>query len=141
MSEYKEYFEVRDNEIDVQGIVSNSNYMIYLQHARHKYIQHLGIDFNEYAARGHNFVLIDCHMQFKRSLKPGDLFYVTTQMVPTDSPIRFGFDQEIRLKDAELLILKAHLTATCVNTQPKPGEKKIYIPEEVKKQFGALCNP
>ena len=31
-------FEVRDNELDIQGIVNNSNYMIYLAHARHKYI-------------------------------------------------------------------------------------------------------
>ncbi len=130
---FRHYFEVRDNEIDVQGIVNNTNYMVYLGHARHKYIRSIGIDFNEYAARGHNFVLLDCTMQFKHSLKPDDSFYVTCRILPTESPIRFAFEQEIRLKESDQLILKAHLTATCINTQPQPGEKKIFVPQDIKR--------
>lgn len=107
--------------------------MVYLGHARHKYILSLGIDFNEYADRGHHFVLIECNMQFKHSLKPLELFYVTCRIVPTDSPIRFAFEQEIRLNDSDRLVLKAHLTATCINTQPKPGERKIFIPKDIER--------
>ncbi len=106
--------------------------MTYLAHARHKYIRSVGIDFNEYTLRGHHFVLLDCHMQFKHSLKPNDFFYVTCRIVPTDSPIRFGFEQNIYLKDSPQLILKAQLTATCINQNPKPGEKKIFIPSEIQ---------
>lgn len=138
MNDFKEYFEVRDNEIDIQGIVNNTNYMVYLGHARHKYIQHLGIDFNEYAQQGKNFVILECTLQFKYSLKPNDHFYVTCRMVPTDSPIRFAFEQEIRLKDTDQLVLKANFTTTCVNTQPKPGEKKIYIPDDIKKHYAEV---
>ena len=130
---FRTYFEVRDNEIDIQGIVNNTNYMVYLGHARHKYIHSIGIDFNEYAARGYNFVLLDCSMQFKHSMKPDDVFYVTCQLAPTDSPIRFAFEQDIYLKDSDKLILTAKLTATCINTQPKPGEKKIFVPEDIKR--------
>lgn len=132
---FREFFEVRDNEIDIQGIVNNTNYMIYLGHARHKYIQQLGIDFNEYAKRGYNFVALECTLNFKHSLKPSDLFYVTCRMVPTSSPIRFAFEQEIRLKDSDKLILTALFITTCVNTQPKAGEKKIFIPEDIKKHY------
>ena len=131
-SDFREYFEVRDNEIDIQGIVNNTNYMVYLGHARHKYIRSVGIDFNDYAARGYNFVLLDCSMQFKHSLKPDDVFYVTCRLVPTSSAIRFAFEQEIRLKESDKLILTAHLTATCINTQPQPGEKKIFIPQDIQ---------
>lgn len=35
---YKLEFEVRDNEVDVQGVVSNVNYPIYFAHARHKFL-------------------------------------------------------------------------------------------------------
>lgn len=132
---FKEYFEVRDNEVDIQGIVSNVNYMIYLGHARHKYIQTLGIDFNDYAKRGHNFVVVECTQQFKKPLKPNDLFYVTCSLVQTDSPIRFSFEQEVRLKNSDELILKAHFITACINTQPRPGEKRFYIPDIIKNNF------
>lgn len=140
---FKEYFDVRDNEIDIQGIVNNTNYMIYLGHARHQYIRKIGIDFNEYAKKGHNFVLLESSMHFKYSLRPHDRFYVTCRIVPTSSPIRFSFEQEIYLADSEQLVLTAHLVTTCVNTRPQPGEKKIYVPDEIKKhytQINSSCN-
>ena len=39
MELYKLEFEVRDNEVDMQGVVSNGNYYIYFAHARHKFLK------------------------------------------------------------------------------------------------------
>ena len=39
--EYRIEFEVRDNEIDIQGVVNNANYFIYMAHARHKFLSEI----------------------------------------------------------------------------------------------------
>ena len=39
--EYRVEFEVRDNEIDIQGVVNNANYFIYMAHARHKFLSEI----------------------------------------------------------------------------------------------------
>jgi len=52
--------EVRDNELDAQGIVNNANYMIYLSHARHKHGELLGINHTNFACKGLNLVITSC---------------------------------------------------------------------------------
>jgi len=134
---FKEYFEVRDNEVDVQGIVNNANYMNYLAHARHKFGRKMGLDFIEYAKQGKNLVVLSCTLNFKQPLKPGDTFYVTCRLVPDESAFKFAFEQEIRFSETDRLVLKAHFTATCVNTNPGPHEEKIYVPDSIKQHYTA----
>ena len=38
-------FTVRDYECDIQGVVNNTNYLHYLEHARHEFLISRGIDF------------------------------------------------------------------------------------------------
>jgi len=132
---FKEHFEVRDNEIDIQGIVNNSNYMIYLGHARHKFVKKMGIDFNEFAKMGLNLVVASCNLNFKASLKPHDQFYVTCQIKPTDSSVKFSFYQEIRLVEGDKLVLTADFVATCINEKATTRAERIFVPEEIKKLY------
>lgn len=132
---FNENFEVRDNEVDIQGIVSNDNYMVYLSHCRHKYVDSLGVDFNEYAKNNQKLVVISCSMNFKHSLKPRDKFYVTCKAVQKGSPFKFAYSQEIRLLNDDTLILTAEFVSTCINENAGPEEDKFYIPEEIKKLF------
>lgn len=132
---FKEHFEVRDNEIDIQGIVNNANYMIYLAHARHKYVHGIGIDFAEYAKNGKNLVVLSCSLNFKQSLRSNDKFYVTCKIIPTDSPIRFAFYQEIRFTENDKLALTGEFVATCINEKATSRAERIYIPEDIKKFY------
>jgi len=132
---FKESFEVRDNEIDIQGIVNNANYMNYLSHARHKYIHKMGINFAEYAKNGQNLVVLSCSLNFKQALRPNDKFYVTCETKPSDSPIRFSFYQEIRLAENDKLALTAEFVATCINEKATTRAERIYVPEDIKKLY------
>ncbi|HMA63637.1 MAG: acyl-CoA thioesterase [Fibrobacterota bacterium] len=118
--------QVRDYELDMQGIVNNAVYQNYLEHARHEYIKTRGLDFAEFSKRGVNFVAIRIELDYKYPLKSGDRFSVSVQ-VAMESPLRIVFDQAItRLPDSKL-ICKGKVFATALNERGRP-----IIPDEVK---------
>ncbi len=111
--------EVRDYECDMQGIVNNSVYQNYLEHARHQYLKTVGIDFREFTERGINLVVIRAELDYKSPLKSGDLFVVRLAMV-RESPLRFAFHQEIlRLPDLKPAV-KARIVGTALNGRGRP---------------------
>ena len=127
---YKVNFEVRDSELDVQGVVNNTHYFTYMAHARHKYLHDIGIDFVEMAQNGQNLFLIAANLEFKHSLKSGDLFYIESTLVP-EGKIRVAFKQEIR-KDDGTLIATGYNICVCIDEN---NRRRPYIPELIAKQF------
>jgi acyl-CoA thioester hydrolase len=118
--------EVRDYELDIQGIVNNSVYQNYLEHARHEYIKTIGIDFKEYAQKGINFVVIRAELDYKFSLTSGDKFWIGVRM-ELESSVKIVFFQDIYRASDNKLILKGKITATALNPRGRPE-----IPEVVK---------
>jgi len=108
-------FEVRDNETDLQGIVNNANYFVYMAHARHKHLKSLGIDFNKAHEEGFNLVLAHTDITFKASLKSGDEFIVTSILKP-NGRIRIDFDQEVIRKSDDKVVAFAINTGVCIST-------------------------
>jgi acyl-CoA thioester hydrolase len=136
MEIFKFYTEmdVRDYELDMQGIVNNSVYQNYLEHARHEYIKTIGIDFKEYAQKGINFVVIRAELDYKFPLTSGDKFRVSVRM-ELESPVKIAFFQEIYRVSDNKLILKGKILATALNSRGRP-----QIPEEVKKILLTIGN-
>ena len=128
---FKVSFEVRDNEVDMQGVVNNTNYFIYLAHCRHKYIESIGISFSEFAKKKQNLFLLATETVFKNALRPADKFYVTCQAVAMHSKMKFAFKQEIRLIDNDRLLLTSLNTVTCINENCADVRKRAYIPEKI----------
>ena len=122
--------EVRDNETDLQGIVNNANYFIYMAHTRHKHLKVLGFDFAEVAQQGYNLVLVHTDISFKDSLKSGDRFSVTSK-IETKGKIRVAFIQKVIREFDNKVVAEATNTATCIHTQT--GRPKF--PEEIKRLF------
>lgn len=131
-TEYREFFEVRNSELDAQAIVANHNYMVYLSHTRHKFIESLGINFVEYAKKKQKLVVLSCAMKFINSLGAGDKFYVTCKLQETEYPYQFAYEQEIKLIESNKKILKATFVSTCINEDARPDEDKLYMPEIIK---------
>lgn len=127
---HKEFFEVRDNEVDAQGVVNNSNYYIYLAHARHKYLHSIGINFHEMAGNNQQLFLTSSNIEYRKPLTGNSHFYVVSKMTKSGN-IRICFEQEIRLIDTEELIARAQNIGVCMNG----NTKRPYIPEQIANNF------
>jgi len=125
-------FKVRDYECDMQGIVNNSVYQNYLEHARHEFLLSKGIDFAELARQKINLVVLRAELDYKLPLVSGDLFYVDVR-VEQSSRVRFDFVQNIYRKRDNKLMLAAKITGTSLNERGRPFVPDVIIqlfPEE-----------
>ncbi len=122
---------VRDYECDQQGIVNNSVYLNYLQHARHEFGRSVGMDWLDLTSKGTNLVLRKVELNYYRSLYPGDRIRITARPY-RKGMYRLYFDQEILLLPDELPVLKARLNIACV-IDGKPA-----APDDIDVWFGAI---
>lgn len=116
-------FEVRDYELDFQGIVNNSVYLNYLEHTRHQFLYEREVDITELHNRGIDLVVTRIEMDYRQSLRSRDRFCVTVDIYP-EGNLRLVFDQKIiRLPDNKLM-LAARTTGVCLrNGKPvRPGD-------------------
>jgi acyl-CoA thioester hydrolase len=120
---------VRDYECDIQGIVNNSVYQNYLEHARHEYLKSVGVDFKSYTQNGINLVVIRIELDYKHPLTSGDKFLVTVE-IKKESRIKFAFFQNIYLLPDKKPVLLGKVTGVAVNSKGTP-----FIPEEFKNIF------
>ncbi|KTF15307.1 acyl-CoA thioesterase [Pseudoalteromonas sp. H105] len=126
---FKVEFKVRDYECDLQGIVNNSVYFNYLEHARHEFLHTNGIDFAQLAREKVNLVVIRSEIDYKQSLVPGDEFYVVVEPERV-SRLKFGFRQTVVRKRDDKVMLKALVIGTSVNEQGRP-----FLPEKIETLF------
>ena len=126
---FKVDFKVRDYECDLQGIVNNSVYFNYLEHARHEFLHANGVDFAQLARDKINLVVMRSEMDYKQSLTPGDEFYVVVEPERI-SRLKFGFRQTVVRKHDEKVMLKALVIGTSVNEQGRP-----FLPAQVDQLF------
>ncbi len=121
--------KVRDYECDMQGVVNNANYQHYLEHARHEYLKHIGLDFSTLTIDGIILVVKRIEMDYHMPLKSGDHFTVScdTERI---SALRFGFNQLIHRISDNKLMLSAKVTGTCINRAGKP-----FLPPVIDRAF------
>jgi len=102
--------QVRDYECDIQGIVNNAVYQNYLEHCRHKFLNHVGLDFAELHNDGIDAVVIKAELDYKFPLRPGEDFLVRLKMTK-QGRLRIVFNQQVIRKTDEKLMVNAKITA------------------------------
>lgn len=113
MEKFSVELAVRDYELDVQGIVNNSVYQNYLEHARHEFLHHHGIDFVEFAQNNIMLVVKSIEMNFKNSLVSRDKFKIEIT-AEKEGNLKVVFYQDIiRLEDNKA-ILSAKVTGVAI---------------------------
>jgi len=110
--------QVRDYECDLQGIVNNAVYQNYLEHCRHQFLNHIGLDFAQMHNDGIDAVVIRSELDYKFPLRPGDEFLVRLKMAKKGR-LRIIFDQQILRKSDDQLMVNARITAVLTkNNRP-----------------------
>lgn len=117
---------VRDYECDMQGVVNNSVYQNYLEHARHEFLKTRGLDFARLTRDGIIVVVVRAEIDYLRPLQSGDSFHVTAEPV-LESRVRLVFSQQIINTDSGVVHVRARIVTTAVNERGRP-----YFPEVLR---------
>jgi acyl-CoA thioester hydrolase len=128
---YSLEMRVRDYELDMQGIVNNSVYQNYLEHARHQYLHEKGIDFANLTERGIILVVKSITMDFKVSLKSKDKFIVQVETYK-DGNLKLVFKQTIIRESDNKIALTANVIGVCLINN------KLVKPESISEIDGLL---
>ncbi|MCK9481454.1 MAG: acyl-CoA thioesterase [Bacteroidia bacterium] len=122
-------FEVRDYELDIQGIVNNAIYNHYFEHTRHEFLKSCGLSFSALHSEGLDAVVIKMETEYKAPLRSGDKF-VCTSRVETEGRLKIVFFQEIMRLPERTLMTKSRVTVACIKNN-RPVE-----PIEIRAKMG-----
>jgi acyl-CoA thioester hydrolase len=126
-------FEVRDSECDIQGVVNNAVYQVYLEHARHRVLLDSGLDFARLHDEGCDLVVTRAEIDYLSSLRPGERFVVAS-ICRRESPLRFRFEQEIfRLPDDERCLRAVIVGTGIIDGQPGLPESVQALLDHTKR--------
>ncbi len=112
-------FTVRDYECDLQGIVNNSVYGNYLEHARHEFLKTIGLDFAELTQAGVFLVVTHTAFHYRKPLKSGDAFSVSVAH-QSSSKIRGEFLQRVIRQSDDALMLEGTVRWASIDDKGRP---------------------
>jgi acyl-CoA thioester hydrolase len=120
--------QVRDYECDIQGIVNNSVYQNYMEHCRHQFLKHVGLDFAQLHNEGIDAVVVKAELEYKSPLKPGDDFFVRLT-IGKQGRLRIIFNQKVMRKEDEKTMVIGKITTVLTRNgrpiSPESLEEKI----------------
>ena len=93
--------KVRDYECDLQGVVNNANYQHYMEHARHEFLETLGVNFGKLHEDGIDAMVAKITIEYKLPLRSGDKIVIGINLQRQGAKIVFTQDL-FRLSDGKL---------------------------------------
>lgn len=106
-------FVVRDYECDLQGVVNNANYLHYFEHARHQWLESLGIDFAALHKDGIDLVVVRIEVDYTYPLKSRDRFVVRSAF-HREGRLKLICNQDIYRTPDEKLIAQSRVVTTAL---------------------------
>jgi len=104
--------KVRDYECDLQGIVNNANYQHYMEHARHEFLENVGMNFSKLHNDGIDAMVSHVEIDYKASLVSGDNYSVRINVIRSGAKLVF-LEDVYRISD-EKLCAKGKIESICV---------------------------
>lgn len=113
--------DVRDYELDSEGIVNNANYLHYLEMTRHEFCKMVGLPFDEMRRQGMVPVLNRVEIDYITSLVSGDS--MTSCLNLARKGPRFIFNQDIYNQRGEAVVKAVVSVVTLENGRLSRGDK------------------
>lgn len=104
--------QVRDYEVDSQGIVNNANYLHYFEHTRHEFCRYAGTSFREMQKNGIDPVVRRMEVDYISSLTLGETMISKLRMERRGP--RFVFIQQIFRSPSLEPVCRAEVTVVCL---------------------------
>lgn len=108
---YSLRLQVRDYEVDAEGIVNNAEYLHYMEHTRHEFCKHAGYTFRQMQSDGISPVVTKIEIEYKRSLGLSDEM-ISCLNIRRKGPL-YIFEQDIFHLDGEPAT-KAKVSIACL---------------------------
>ena len=105
--------KVRDYECDIQGVVNNANYQHYMEHARHEFLESLGVSFSALHEQGLDLMVSKITIEYKRPLRCSDMFEVRINMERKGAKLIIR--QDIYNLDGDVLATKGEVEVICLD--------------------------
>lgn len=115
--------DVRDYECDIQGIVNNANYLHYIEHTRHLFLQHTGLSFAQLHEQGIDAVVARMNLQYKVPLRCDDTFI--SRLAIAKEGLRYVFHQDIYRAADDKLCFRS-VVELVVLTHGRLGHSEAY---------------
>lgn len=112
--------DVRDYELDSEGIVNNANYLHYLELTRHEFCKTTGMSFDEMRRQGIIPVLSRVEIDYVTSLVSGDR--MTSCLNISRKGPRFIFHQDIYNQRGETVVKAVVSVVSLENGRLSRGE-------------------
>lgn len=113
--------DVRDYELDAEGIVNNANYLHYLEMTRHEFCKAEGMSFDEMRREGMVPVLNRVEIDYITSLVSGDR--MTSCLNLSRRGPRFVFQQDIYNQRGEAVVKAVVSVVTLENGRLSRGDR------------------
>lgn len=104
--------QVRDYEVDSQGIVNNAVYLHYLEHTRHEFCRAAGTSFRAMQEAGIDPVLRHVDIEYLHPLGLGE--EMVSRLALRRSGARFVFVQDIFTVPDGKPVVRAKVTVVCL---------------------------
>ncbi len=121
---YKSEIRVRFGETDLQGVVFNANYLLYVDTAQMDYLRTIGVSYQDMLERGYDIVIVDASLQFLAPAHFDEILEVYARISEIgNSSIKM--DYEIYEAASECFVAKAQTAYVIVD---KDANAPVRVP-------------
>ncbi len=126
---YKTELRVRFGETDLQGVVFNANYLLYVDTAQMDYLRSIGVSYRDMIARGHDVVIVDASLQFRAPAHFDEVLEIYARVSEVgNSSMKMDF--EIYESESERLVANARTAYVIIE---KGSNAPVRVPAYVRR--------
>ena len=126
---YKSEMRVRFGETDLQGVVFNANYLLYVDTAQMDYLRAIGVPYFDMLERGYDIVIVDASLQFLAPAHFDEVLEVYARIYEIgNSSIKM--DYEIYEAESERFVARARTAYVIIN---KDSQTPVRVPPYIRR--------